>query len=989
MARSRIERNSFVAGELTERLLGRTDLEQYQQGCLRVENATIMPHGGAIRRSGTRFVEAVKDSAQRVRLFSFQYNTEEAYVIEAGNAYFRFFAKGGQLIDESGDPVEVTTPYSFDDLPLVQTAQTADVMYLVHKDYPPYKLSRTSATEFSLDKVEFSRGRAPVGVFNSDTDNYISTNVAGGPADRTITMTKDTFTASDVGRLMYARDIVNKKAAFFGIHSLDGSNPTTVAYVTNLYSAGGADMAGQDTDRWALGLFSDTEGCNAVTFHEGRLLYGGFKRSPEMFWLSVSDDFDNFEIEDPDPDVTDSENADKAIQRRLLSAQVNEIRWAISAGEQLAIGTSGAEWRVNGGSDDILTPASTTVKRLTRRGSAPIFPAVIDNNVFFIQRNNARLREFKFSLDDDTYISRDTAILAEHLIRSGRGVRETVYQQDPDSILWMTRQDGVLLGLTIEREQQVIGAHRQILGGDLDGGIARVESQVVIPGSFSIAAKEDETGAVAVDLTSYMTNPSAEDGDLSGWTVDSGSWSATTTGAGQPAASEGSYFFRNSSTSESILSQVVDLTQVPDFNTFLNDEGLSAIDFSIMAARESTNGFLSVRLTALDASDNNIYVIYETNRDDGVDPYAPPAADTWYDLGGVFTLPRLTRKIKVELIGNLSGHTTTGSAGQLFDDMVFELDQTPIVYDTTLDANEDQLWVSVARTIGSTTKRYIEYFAPQYNPDVRISSEEKDKIDAIDNAEFMDSALELNEPLRISGITSANPGVVTVTAHGLSDGDTVRFRNIVGDLEATLDQQRFVVANATANTFTMQDVDTLDDIDTTDLEFIDNGISYVYEEVMAVSGMDHLEGQTVQILADGAVHPETVVTGGIVTLQRPASIIRLGLGYTTLIETFPTLAPSKIGSSHMRPTVSPQIDVLLHNTLGGTVAAGSDGASEEALVTSESGNPMDRSPPLFTGVEQFSPRGQWERLSTIILRQEQPLPFTVLSLAPSTLRNEG
>lgn len=980
--RSRTPKNNFVAGELTERLLGRDDLAQYQQGCLRVENFTVMPHGGAIRRVGSRFVEETKESEKRSRLIPFQYSTEEAYVIEAGDLYFRFYAKGGQVLDVLGDPLEVATPYTVDDVPLLQYAQTADVMYIVHPNHPPYKLSRTSATSFSLNQVEFSKGRAPVGVFNQDPDNYVTANTGS-----VITMTADTFTADDIGRVFYVRDEVNGNAAFYSIDSLDGTTPATKANVTQLDLIG-TTPSGADTDRWAKGLFSDTEGCNVVTFHEGRLFYGGFKRAPEMTWFSVSDDFDNFEIQSPDPNLTDADNADNAIQRRLLSDKVDEVRWAVSAGEKFAIGTSGAEWNINPGADDILTPASAVRRRLTKRGSAQIIPAVIDNNVFFIQRNNTRLREFKFSLDDDTYISRDTAILAEHLIRAGGGVREMVYQQDPDSILWIVRNDGVLLGWTIEREQEVIGAHRQLFGGNYEGEAARVESVATIPGSFALTARDDITGVTSEDLSTYMTNLGAETGDLTGWTQTSGTWTATTAGAGQPSPSEGSYMFRCGSTTEAILTQTVDLGNIPGLNRVLIDEGRTQIDASIMVARESTNGFLSVELVALDENDNEIYTIYETNRDDGVDPYAPPSEDTWYDLGGVFTLPRLTRKIKVNLIGNPTGHTTTGSAGQLFDDMVFELNQTPIVYDDTYTSSEDQLWVIVARTIGTTTRRYVEYLGPQFNPEVRRSSSLKDRTDAMDAAEFMDSLLELNVPIYIDDISSASPGVVTATAHGLVDNDTVRFRNVKGDLEDLLDQKRFVVDNATTDTLTLKDIDTDEAIDTTAYTYLANSSTAMYKDVTELSGLDHLEGETVQILADGAIHPEATVTGGSVTLQRPASIVRVGLGYLSLLETFPLVAPSRIGTSQARPGVSPLVDALFHNTLGGSIAAGTEDAERQELVSRSSGDFMDRSPPIVTGVEQFAIGGSWDELPTVVVEQDQPLPMTLLALYPTVERHD-
>jgi hypothetical protein len=89
--------NSFTAGELSPRLEGRVDLSQYSQGCRLVENAVILPHGGLSRRSGSRFAEEVKNSADQGRVVPFVAFEDAAYVIEAGNLYFRFYNNEGQV----------------------------------------------------------------------------------------------------------------------------------------------------------------------------------------------------------------------------------------------------------------------------------------------------------------------------------------------------------------------------------------------------------------------------------------------------------------------------------------------------------------------------------------------------------------------------------------------------------------------------------------------------------------------------------------------------------------------------------------------------------------------------------------------------------------------------------------------------------------------------------------------------------------------------
>ena len=150
-------KQNFTAGELSPRLHGRTDLGRYQNGAKTLENFLVQPHGGVTRRPGTKFVKEVKTSANQTRLIPFQFNVDQAYIIEFGNQYIRFYKDGGNIVS-SGSPVEVATPYLTADLPDIVYAQTADVMYIVHPDHAPRKLTRTSHTAWTLTEVDFYFG---------------------------------------------------------------------------------------------------------------------------------------------------------------------------------------------------------------------------------------------------------------------------------------------------------------------------------------------------------------------------------------------------------------------------------------------------------------------------------------------------------------------------------------------------------------------------------------------------------------------------------------------------------------------------------------------------------------------------------------------------------------------------------------------------------------------------------------------------------------
>ena len=149
--------NSFSSGELSPRLMGRTDSPKYATGCEVMENFMALPHGGAKRRGGTRFINEVKDSTHTTRLISFEYSVDQTYVLEFGNNYIRFYTNGGQ-VQANGSVYEITTAYTHDQVGELQIAQNADVMWIVHPSHKPRKLTRLAHSSWTLVDEDFKKG---------------------------------------------------------------------------------------------------------------------------------------------------------------------------------------------------------------------------------------------------------------------------------------------------------------------------------------------------------------------------------------------------------------------------------------------------------------------------------------------------------------------------------------------------------------------------------------------------------------------------------------------------------------------------------------------------------------------------------------------------------------------------------------------------------------------------------------------------------------
>lgn len=164
MLQSIIQTN-FTAGEISPRLKGQVDFEKYYETAETLKNIIITTHGGAFRRTGTRFVAEVKTSSKKVRLIRFEFSITQAYILEFGNLYMRVYKSQGQVLS-GGSAYEITTPYLEADLFGIQFVQSADVLYLAHPNYKPRKVSRTGHASWTI--VNFAPTADPFGADGSD-----------------------------------------------------------------------------------------------------------------------------------------------------------------------------------------------------------------------------------------------------------------------------------------------------------------------------------------------------------------------------------------------------------------------------------------------------------------------------------------------------------------------------------------------------------------------------------------------------------------------------------------------------------------------------------------------------------------------------------------------------------------------------------------------------------------------------------------------------
>lgn len=242
---------------------------------------------------------------------------------------------------------------------------------------------------------------------------------------------------------------------------------------------------------WRLGAFYPGNYPSAVAFYEQRFVLAATNGQPQTLYFSVGGDFENF---------TGGTLADSALTYTIGSNQVNVIRY-LSSSRSLLVGTSGGEFAVRAsGTDEPLTPTNAQIKQQSAYGSANVQPVQVGNAVLFLHRAARKIRELTYNYDSDSYVAPDLTILSEHITEEG--ISEMAYQQEPDNIVWCVRTDGVLVGMTYRREEQVIAWHKHKIGGVSGNCTVTVTDYAnIVAGTKLVLTKSDGTEVTFTSTT--------------------------------------------------------------------------------------------------------------------------------------------------------------------------------------------------------------------------------------------------------------------------------------------------------------------------------------------------------------------------------------------------------------------------------------------------------------------------------------------------------
>lgn len=196
---------------------------------------------------------------------------------------------------------------------------------------------------------------------------------------------------------------------------------------------------------------------SSVTYYQQRQIFANTLEQPQTVFTTQTNNFKSMRVSSPT-------KSDDAVTFTVSSQQVNEIRHIISI-ESLILLTSGGEFRMTEGQNEVLTPSTIGVRPQSYNGSSHVPPVIIDDTAVYVQEKGTKLRDLNFN--GDKYAGNDLSIMAEHLFK-GFTIDEMAYADEPYGIIWCIRDDGVLLGLTYQREHQVWAWHKHTTDGEYE-----------------------------------------------------------------------------------------------------------------------------------------------------------------------------------------------------------------------------------------------------------------------------------------------------------------------------------------------------------------------------------------------------------------------------------------------------------------------------------------------------------------------------------------
>lgn len=456
---------NFTNGELDPLLRSRVDLKVYENSLETAYNVVCQPQGGIHRRPGLRYISALPNSggdsaANGVRLVAFEFSTSDSYMLCFTNNRMYVFKNEALItnINGSGNPYLSTSAVGLTAARLNEVCwtQSADTLILTHEDINPVKIVR-GGTDATWTASAISFDSIPKYAYTLATSNPAATLTPSAVSGKvTLTASASVFTAASEGQYVTATPQGRAKILQYVSGTVVNAVVEFPFFDTSAIASGDWTYESGYEDVWSSGKGWP----KTVTFHEGRLYFGGSKSRPSTVWGSKVGLFFDFE-------ATEGLD-DDAVEATLDTNTFNSIV-DITSGRDLQVFTTGGEFFVPQSGLDPVTPVNFFVKTATKNGAKPgVRVQGIENGTLFVQRQGKSLAEFTYTDAQAAYTTTKISLLAGHLLRSPKRMvlRSSVATDENDLLMIVNGDDGTIAVFSLLRSQNVIAPSEYDTDGD-------------------------------------------------------------------------------------------------------------------------------------------------------------------------------------------------------------------------------------------------------------------------------------------------------------------------------------------------------------------------------------------------------------------------------------------------------------------------------------------------------------------------------------------
>jgi hypothetical protein len=482
---------SFKSGRLSEKLQGRIDVSEYQNGLSIGENALIDKAGGAYKKYGIKKI-------QDIPLNLSTYRSETFLIFDNKEINLVFSEDGWFLLDEEGNYITTfINAWTGLDPALFDFALYNNEIYIVHYSgtLQPYRIGLALNSLGKVEIVNATTGPINMGYYWSRPMSDFNTNPAvsmrvttvNTPPNHQVEASVPYFSVDMVGEFLMLKDVVYYESVaqeVTGMYQITGYVSDTLVNVVGVlsYSIPAVDNSGDTrnwssttsnfdvmanfgedasldsttsgyTDVWAQSAWSSRLGWpRTVTVDEGRLMYGGTPSRPATFYGSrVNQPLffldKRFTTKTSDGYFGDIVETDP-FQFTLASSTDSAITFMLPA-SALIIGTTGREYIISGGGQ-LVSKKNISARPHTAHGSEPILTAVYDTNVFYTGREGKQLFLLRYTEENGSYISKEISVLFDDLLEDTYITK--LSWNEGLSCLFVILADGNMITVTINNE---------------------------------------------------------------------------------------------------------------------------------------------------------------------------------------------------------------------------------------------------------------------------------------------------------------------------------------------------------------------------------------------------------------------------------------------------------------------------------------------------------------------------------------------------------